>query len=127
MRQEKDASCLLRWLGRSQGWNWHSAVEQPRIGHHPRAELAECLTPMAHGRLARPIDLAECAAVRRVIEDGVVPESMRAARFPRNLARNDANRFREDRAAIRKRHVRNESCRARRQSARLQLAIDGGE
>ena len=52
---------------------------------------------------------------------------MRAARFPRNLARNDANRFREDRAAIRKRRVRNESCGARRQSARLQLAIDGGE
>src|SRR5689334_25317930 len=100
-----------------------SAVEQAGAGDQGVAELAERLAPVTDGGLARSVDFPERAAIRRVIEDGVVAEPMRPAGFGGDFPFDHSCRFEADAIALREREARDEARGAAAASARGKLAI----
>src|SRR5438034_4853485 len=92
----------------------------------PAPELAKRLAAMTYCCFFRTFDFRERAAVRRVEEDRVVAESVRAARLPGDFALDRSRRLEYHLPAVGHGDMRDESRRARRQRARGGLAIDDG-
>ena len=86
------------------------------ILRQPFAQLPEGAPAMADGGLFVTVDFCQRAAVRRVVKDGVVAESMLPARFACDLTGHGASAFEHDLSVLSHRDVRNEPRGARLQA-----------
>src|SRR6185369_7369171 len=100
------------------------AAGSARVGTNPVRQLPKRLAPVTDGRLARPLDLAERAAIGGIVKDGVVAEAMFAARFGCDQTLDDAGCFETDMSAVCDGNMGHEAGGTRIQTLILQPAVD---